>query len=85
MKDEDMLCDVNGSIYDLVYRAIQALTDGDAPEWDMGLIAETTDAITDVMEQHGIPVCYPWEDEEGNICYSDDDERCSHCTRIQSM
>lgn len=50
------------------------------PKWDMAIIGETEDAIEAALGRLGIPACHPFEDDDGNICYSlGPDDRCAHC------
>lgn len=85
MKDEDLLCKQSDAIYNAVYDAICALSPGEKPEWDAAIICPAVDALVNVMEDHGLAVCYPWQDENEDICYSLPDDRCEHCQCGQSM
>lgn len=81
MSTEELLCDENNPIYTAVHNAICKLSAGEEPAWDMEMIADATDAIIDVMRERNIPVCYPWMDEDKQLCCTLPDGRCSHCTR----
>lgn len=85
MKDDDLLCKQGDEIYYAVYGAICALSPGEKPEWDMSVIGPATDALVSTMEDHGLATCYPWQDENEDICYSLPDDRCEHCQRGQEM
>ena len=51
----------------------------------MAVIGPATDALVSTMEEHGLATCYPWQDENEDICYSLPDDRCEHCQRGQDM
>ena len=85
MKDDDLLCKQGDAIYNAIYDAICALSPGEKPEWDMALIGPVTEAVVETMEKQGLAVCYPWQDENEDICYSLPDDRCEHCRRGQEM
>lgn len=53
---------------------------GQTPNWDMSIIGPTTDALENLLIEHHIPTCHPWEDEDETICYLSDD-RCPHCQK----
>ena len=79
--DPDLLCSAGDEIDNAVFKAILSLSPSkNRIEWDMSIIGAATDAIESVMEQHGLKVCRPWEDEDETICYRTGD-RCKHCTR----
>lgn len=82
--DDDLLCEAGDIIENAVYQAIQSLCPVKL-EWDMALIGPTADAIEAVLKKHGKPTCRPWEDENQNICYSLEKERCAHCTRCKAQ
>ena len=79
MKDENLLCDRNGDIYEAVQNALHVLSVQESLEWDMSVISEATDSLIEILQRHNIPVCYPWEDEDADICYSLIEDRCDHC------
>lgn len=76
--DDDLLCEAGDLIDNAVFNAIQALSDKKI-EWDMRYIGSVAEAIESAMESFGVPSCHPWQDDEENICYSLDNERCPHC------
>lgn len=79
--DSDLLCTAGDAIDNAVFAAILSLcTPESRPEWDMSLIGVATDAVTDVMEKHGLKVCHPFEDCNEVICHKSED-RCSYCNR----
>lgn len=83
MKDSDLLCAAGDEVGNAVFAAILSLSASEnRPEWDMSIIGAATDAIESVMEQHGLKVCRPWEDQDEVICYQTED-RCSHCSRVK--
>lgn len=66
-----------------VFAAILSLSPSkNRPERNMSLMEAATDAIEAVMEQHGLNVCRPWQDEDDTICFCTE-ARCKHCTRSQ--
>lgn len=82
-QDDDLLCSAGDEIDNAVFAAILSLSPSDnRPEWDMSLIGAAADAIESVMEQYGLKICRPWQDEDETICYCTED-RCTHCTRSQ--
>lgn len=85
MKDDTLLCEHNDIIYNAIHAAINALSAKGPQEWDMSVIGEATDALTGIMERHGIAVCYPWENEDEDICYSLQGDRCEHCPQVLSF
>lgn len=80
--DDDLLCEAGDQIDNAVFNAIQALSDKKL-EWDMRYIGNVTMAIESAMESFRVPSCHPWQDDDENICYSLDDERCAHCQRCK--
>lgn len=79
--DPDLLCSAGDEIDNAVFKAIFSLCPSKSSlEWDMSLIGAATDALESVMEQYGLAVCHPWQDEDETICYCTED-RCTHCTR----
>lgn len=78
--DDDLLCEAGDEIDNAVFDAICAMT-VKKPEWDMSIIGEVEDAIEEILKRHNIPVCRPWENEDGHICHSIPEERCKHCPR----
>lgn len=85
MKDEDLLCSQGDEIYNAVYEAICALSPGEKPEWDMAFIGPAADALVSTMEEQGLATCYPWQNENEDICYSLPNDRCEYCQRGQNM
>lgn len=80
-QDNSLLCTAGDEIDNAVFAAILSLSPSDnRPEWQMSLIGEATDAIKSVMENHGLKVCHPWQDEGKTVCYRTEDH-CTYCTR----
>lgn len=80
-EDPDLLCSAGDEIDNAVFAAILVLSQPEnCPAWDMSLIGDATDAIKSVMEQHGLSVCHPWQDEDETICYCTED-CCTYCVR----
>jgi len=82
LKDDTLLCEHNDDIYNAIHAAINALSANGPQEWNMTVIGEATEALVEVMEKFGISVCYPWENEDEDICYSLQDERCESCPQV---
>lgn len=80
--DDDLLCEAGDQIDNAVFNAIQALSDKKL-DWDMYYIGNVTTAIESAMESFGVPSCHPWQDDDENICYSLNNERCAHCQRCK--
>lgn len=80
--DDDLLCEAGDQIDNAVFNAIQVLSDKKL-DWDMHYIGNVTMAIESAMESFGVPSCHPWQDDDENICYSLDNERCAHCQRCK--
>mgnify|MGYP006897807703 CR=1 FL=1 len=85
MRDEDLLCSQNEVIYNAVYNAICALSPDTKPEWDMAVIGEATDSIVEIMQKMNLETCYPWQNENEDICYSQQAERCAYCKHDMEM
>lgn len=79
ISDEDLLCEAGDEIDNAAHAVICALA-AVSVEWDMAKIAEVTDAVENILRQHNIPVCHPWEDENGIICYATEN-RCAYCKK----
>jgi len=84
-QDDTFLCDRGDDIDNAVYDAICALSPGKKPEWDMSFIGPAADMLVYVMQNHGLETCRPWQNEDEEICYSLQDERCEHCPHEQEM
>ena len=80
MSDDDLLCEAGDILDNAAHDLIVALSAAPV-EWDMSLIAKVKDAVENVLKANNIPVCVPWENEDGHICYSLPNERCAHCPR----
>ena len=74
---EELLCDENDRIDNAVWNAISSMVVGEI-EWDMALIGPVEDFIEKILTMKGIPVCHPWEDEDGVLCCCGQDS-CPHC------
>lgn len=80
LSDDDLLCEAGDTIDNAVQDLLNALSVTPV-EWDMSLIAQVKNAAESILKARNIPVCIPWENEDGHICYSLPNERCAHCPR----
>lgn len=79
VRDDDLLCEAGDTLDNAADSLIVALSAAPVG-WDMSLIAQVKDAVAGILKGRNIPVCIPWENEDGHICYSLPGERCTHCT-----
>lgn len=76
MKDK-LLVERNDAIDNAVWEAVVAMA-ATEPEWDMQIVGPIEEFIKATLEKHGIPTCWPWENENGTVCCLTD-EVCAHC------
>jgi hypothetical protein len=79
--DDDLLCEAGDRIDNAVHAALSSLCVNEL-DWDLSLIGPATEALEALLVARGIPTCHPWENENGNICYSLSEERCAHCPKV---
>ena len=76
---------IDNATYDVCCRYL-GIPDGEREKlfpWDMQILAEVRESITDALLQFGKPVCYPYiEDDKGRSRYCrQEDCHCESCIR----
>lgn len=78
--DQDLLCEASDRLNNAAFDLLCAMSANGQIEWDMQTIGSLLDSAESILKKANIPACFPWEDEDGNICYSNPD-RCAYCKR----
>ena len=78
--DSEFLTEEVDRIYNAVWEAVKEMAHkADDLKWDMPIIVNVCDYIQESLEERGISTCYPFQTDDGSICYASLD-RCVHCT-----
>ena len=83
--DGDLLCDAANKQEAAVQGLVDALAIEAGTVLDASFVQSTIDFVENLLmtKKRSVNICRPWENEDGNICYSLAGERCAYCMKCK--